>query len=199
MPNVTRTSVVGAVALSASLLVFAGIDRVRAQPVALYENPYLVTMDAVFADLTQSDVFKRSVKTHNAQEAQQSEADIKALDARWRADDRELIDPILEHELSQYLAQIVAASEGTITEIIVMGIKGGNVAVSSQTSDYWQGDEEKWQKTVGAKTDERFIDGVEFDESTGTFSQQMSQRFQIDGRASGAITIGFDILFKPKR
>ena len=44
-----------------------------------------------------------------------------------------------------------------------MDDKGLNVGQSSISSDYWQGDEDKWQKTFLAGADAIFIDVPEFD------------------------------------
>jgi hypothetical protein len=46
-----------------------------------------------------------------------------------------------------------------ITEMFVMDAKGLNVGQSDVTSDYWQGDEAKWQKTYGAGPGVVFVDG----------------------------------------
>ena len=82
-----------------------------------------------------------------------------------------------------------------VTEIFVMDNKGLNVGQSDVTSDYWQGDEAKWQKTFLAGADAVFIDAVEFDESTQTFQSQLSLPV-VDpqsGDVIGAVTIGVNV------
>ncbi|MEL6746616.1 MAG: hypothetical protein AAFO79_02210, partial [Pseudomonadota bacterium] len=132
------------------------------------------------------------ISAHNQAAATWSQAELDARDARWRNDDAAIIDPVVNNALSSFLSSVVA-NDQRIAEIIVMGITGANIAVSSKTSDYWQGDEAKYQKTFGAQTAEPFEDRVEFDESVQTFTQQVSQRLDIAGAPAGAITVGFDI------
>ena len=85
---------------------------------------------------------------------------------------------------------------GLYTEIIVMDGKGLNAGQSAVTSDYWQGDEDKWSKTYAARPDAVFVDEVEKDESRRRcFSSQVS--FTIIDPATnqviGAITFGVNL------
>jgi hypothetical protein len=78
--------------------------------------------------------------------------DILALDDQWRAEigkESALIKGIAESAMSDLLRDLVQASGGKITEVIVMDAQGLNVAVSTVTSDYWQGDEDKHKLTYG--------------------------------------------------
>lgn len=169
-----------------------------AQPATPEKNSYFVTLDAVLKSIQQSAEFSQLVETHNQQAEAWSDDEIQARDRRWRQGDQTLIEPLLANQLSKALAKVAAASDGVVAEIIVMGKRGCNIAISSVTSDYWQGDEAKWKRTFGADTSDRFIDRVDFDKSTNTFSQQISQRFTVNGQPAGAITIGFDIVYRPK-
>ncbi|MEM9030623.1 MAG: hypothetical protein AAGC70_19855 [Pseudomonadota bacterium] len=169
-----------------------------AQPATPEKNSYFVTLDAVIRAIRQSAEFSQLVETHNQQAEAWSDDEIHARDRRWRQGDKTLIEPLLANQLSKALAKVAAASDGVVAEIIVMGKRGCNIAISSVTSDYWQGDEAKWKRTFGADTSDRFIDRVDFDKSTNTYAQQISQRLTINGKPVGAITIGFDIVYRPK-
>ncbi len=82
-----------------------------------------------------------------------------------------------------------------IAEVFVMDDKGLNVGQSAVTSDYWQGDEAKWQKSYGAGAGAIFVDEVEKDESTQALQSQVS--IAISDPASneviGAITLGINV------
>jgi len=114
-----------------------------------------------------SDIVQMSVKDQNRKYAGRTEAEIKALDDKWRGETeakaKPLISATLSNPLSAYLTRLQANSNGLFTEIFVMDDKGLNVGQSSISSDYWQGDEDKWQKTFLAGSNSIFVDTPEFD------------------------------------
>ena len=128
-----------------------------------------------------------------------SQTDIETLDARWRAEtlsvDQPLIDRLLANELSRFLYDIQVQHHGLFTEIFVVDNRGLNVGQSDVTSDYWQGDEDKWQRTFLVGPDAIFIGGVEEDESTQQFQSQVSIAIADPqtGLAIGSITVGIDV------
>ncbi|MBE9557114.1 MAG: hypothetical protein IMF08_09685 [Proteobacteria bacterium] len=140
-----------------------------------------------------------AIKAQNGKYAGLSQADIDALDKKWRAETdasvKPMIDEVLGRAASKKLVGHKNSGEGLFTEIFVMDNKGLNVAQSDTTSDYWQGDEGKWQKTFLAGPDGLFIDEVEFDESTQTYQAQVSVSIADpdSGEAIGAITIGVNV------
>ena len=104
--------------------------------------------------------------------------EIDTLDNTWKteakSDDQPLIAEILSSPLSSYLLYVQAKSAGLFTEIFVMDKFGLNVGQSSVTSDYWQGDEDKFQKTYAVGPDAVFIDEPEFNEDTKTWRTQVN-------------------------
>lgn len=140
-----------------------------------------------------------AVKAQNAETAGLSEAEIDALDKQWRAEAEAgsgpLIDKVLAGKLSAFLKEKKAASNGLYSEVFVMDAKGLNVGQSDVTSDYMQGDEDKWQKTYPVGPDAVFIDEVEFDDSSGQFQSQVNATIAdpATGQAIGAITIGINV------
>lgn len=127
------------------------------------------------------------------------QAQIDALDAQWRAEvgtaSKPLIDTTLANAASQYLAGVQAASAGKYTEIFAMDAKGLNVGQSTLTSDYWQGDEDKFTMSFGAGADAVHIGEIEQDESTQIFQSQVSVPVTdpATGAVIGAITVGVDV------
>jgi hypothetical protein len=140
-----------------------------------------------------------AVLAQNAETGGVTPAEIERLDKQWRAEtesaEKPLIARTVGNPLSAHLKQVREQAEGVITEIIVMDNKGLNVGVSDVTSDYWQGDEDKWSKTFAVGPDAIFIDEVELDESTQTLQSQVSVSI-VDPATNaviGAITFGVDM------
>ena len=144
-------------------------------------------------------VVVEAVKAQNAETAGLSEGDIDALDKQWRAEAKTgsgpLIDKVLGNKLSAFLKEKKASSDGLFAEVFIMDAKGLNVGQSDITSDYMQGDEDKWQKTYPVGPDAVFIDDVEFDDSSGQFQSQVNATVvdPANGQAIGAITIGINV------
>ncbi len=140
-----------------------------------------------------------AIKEQNAKTAGYDQAAIDKLDKDWRAQataaDKPMVDEVLASPLSKFLMEKKDASQGMITEMFVMDAKGLNVGQSDVTSDYWQGDEAKWQKTYSAGAGVVFVDEVEQDESTQALQSQASVTISDPdtGQPIGAITIGINL------
>ena len=140
-----------------------------------------------------------AVRAMNDERAGYTQAEIDAQDQAWRAQvgaaSAPLIDALMANSASQELAKIRDASDGLFTEIFVMGNKGLNVAASDVTSDYWQGDEAKWQETYQVGPGSVHISEVELDESTQTYQAQVSVTVADpdSSTAIGAITFGVNV------
>lgn len=140
-----------------------------------------------------------AVNRQNARHANFGQSDLDRLDSQWRAEtssgNRKLVDEVLSNSLSGYLTDKKNKANGLYSEIFVMDSKGLNVGQSDVTSDYWQGDEDKWKKTYLAGPDAIFIDDVEFDESSQTFQSQLSLPVADPdtGAVIGAVTVGVNV------
>jgi hypothetical protein len=129
----------------------------------------------------------------NRKNASLDQAKIDALDKQWRAEreatDQPLITAVLSSPLSGYLTRIQANSLGLYSELFVIDAKGLNAGQSAITSDYWQGDEAKWQKTFPVGPDAVFIDKPEFHKETGTWRAQINLTLAKAGQPIGSITV----------
>ncbi|NIA69502.1 hypothetical protein HBA54_12950 [Pelagibius litoralis] len=140
-----------------------------------------------------------AIKAQNAKHAGLSQGDIDKLDQDWRAQtdagSKPMIDAVLGNALSAYLVNQKNGAQGLVTEVFVMDNRGLNVGQSDVTSDFWQGDEAKWQKTYSAGPGAIFVDEVEMDESTQTFQSQLSMSIidPASGDVIGAITVGINV------
>ena len=119
-----------------------------------------------------------SVASSNKRHESVQQAEIDKLDDAWKSeaksDDQPLIAEILSSPLSSYLLYTQAKSAGLFTEIFIMDKFGLNVGQSSVTSDYWQGDEDKFQKTFQVGPDAVFIDEPEYHDETKTWRVQVN-------------------------
>jgi hypothetical protein len=140
-----------------------------------------------------------AIVAQNGTTGSYDQAKIDALDAQWRAEvgaaSKPLIDATLGNAASQYLAGIQEASAGKFTEIFAMDAKGLNVAQSTLTSDYWQGDEDKFTQSYGGGAGAVHLGEIEQDESTQIFQSQVSVPVTdpATGALIGAITVGVDV------
>lgn len=141
-----------------------------------------------------SDIVQMSVADQNHKYRNQSPDEIAALDGQWRketeAKAKPLISATLSNPLSAYLTRLQAHSNGLFTEIFVMDKKGLNVGQSSISSDYWQGDEAKWQNTFSVGAGSIFIDEPEYDADLRAWLVQvnMSVDDPSSNKAIGAAT-----------
>lgn len=144
-----------------------------------------------------SPVVLLSLEASNQRYANLDQAAIDALDGQWKAerevDDQPLITAVLSSPLSNYLTRIQADSQGLFTAIFVMDGSGLNAGQSAITSDFWQGDEAKWQKTYQVGPDAVFVDEIEINEDTGAEIAQLNMAIAQDGKVVGAITVDVNV------
>ena len=142
-----------------------------------------------------------AVQARNGETGGMAEDAIIALDKKWRAEvggsDTPTISPVLDGDVAEMLRAVRDESEGLFTEIFVMDMVGLNVAASDTTSDYWQGDEAKWQQTYGVGSGAIHISEVELDESTQSYQSQISVAITDPATNApiGAATFGVNIEF----
>jgi hypothetical protein len=167
---------------------------------AAHANDYAPAMQA-FLDSevrawAEDPVIVAAIAAQNDRTAGLPQSEIDALDQAWRAEvggaDTPTIDPVLSNDAAAFLRERVADSGGMITEIFAVDARGLNVAASAVTSDYWQGDEAKFQQTFPAGAGGVHLGEVEFDESTQTYQGQISLTVTDPetGEPIGAMTVG---------
>jgi len=144
-------------------------------------------------------VLIEAIRAQNAKTGGLGEAEIVALDQKWRAEvgagASPTIDSVLGSAASDHLRAARDSAGGLFTEIFIMDQVGLNVAASDTTSDYWQGDEAKWQETYPAGAGAVHIGEIELDESTQQYQSQVSVAI-VDPETSapiGAATFGVNV------
>ena len=164
-----------------------------------HEKALKELVESQLRDIAENPIVISAVVQQNTANSAIDQAAIDQLDKEWRSEvdgqDKKLITEVLSNQLSGYLKQVSDQAGGLYTEIIVMDGKGLNVGQSNVTSDYWQGDEDKWMKTYPVGAEAVFVDEVEMDESTQQLQSQVSFPI-IDPttyRVIGAITFGVNL------
>jgi hypothetical protein len=134
----------------------------------------------------------------NAASASYDQAKIDSLDKQWRAEvgaaSHPLIDQVMASPASAKARSWCQGAGGVVTEVILMDDKGLNVGGCDVSSDYWQGDEPKYQNTFPKGPGAVFVDDVEQDSSTQKFQVQSSMTVvdPATGKPIGAVTVGLD-------
>lgn len=185
-----------------SLTVFAALALFSA-PVFAQDNEYAAPLTELangqLRAIAQNPALVAAIMAQNAETAGFDAAQIDALDKQWRAEvdasAKPLIDKVMGTEASAALLAAQNDSAGVFTEIFATDAVGLNVAQSTVTSDYWQGDEDKFSKTFSVGADAVFLGEVEQDESTQTYQSQVSITVvdPATGSPIGSITAGVDL------
>lgn len=120
--------------------------------------------------------------------------EIRDMDKKWQthAGIADYMKEMMESKTATYLRSI-QASAPHYAEIFLMNKLGANVAMTDKTSDYWQGDEDKFTKSFADTKGELFIDEVEFDDSSQAYLVQVSVPVKDGEKAVGVITFGIDV------
>jgi hypothetical protein len=146
-------------------------------------------------------VVRNAIAAQNGRLGDVSEMDIRVLDNTYRSEIEtgklQMAKQLVANPASLYLKSKQDQSQGTIVEIFVTDRHGLNVAQSTLTTDYWQGDEDKFLKTIVKGSDDIFIDRAERDDVSQLLQTQAS--FMIrgdDGTPIGVatVTIAIDAL-----
>lgn len=145
-----------------------------------------------------AEIVQVSVDAQNKRLSDMAQEQIDALDNQWKAEreaaDKPLIAATLSNPLSVYLARIQGKSLGLYAEIFVMDQNGLNVGQSSVTSDFWQGDEDKFQKTFDVADDAMFVDEAEWDDEAKIWRNQVSfTLLDASKKKIGAVTVEINL------
>lgn len=133
-------------------------------------------------------VVVKMVLAQNAAKA--SLAEIQALDKLWIAGNAEdKVRGLLANDCSVRLRQLIE-SQAAYSEAFVMDDQGGTVCMTNKTSDYWQGDEAKWQRAWSGGKGAVFIDQPRYDTSAKAILVQVSVPVVDGPRVIGALTVG---------
>lgn len=115
---------------------------------------------------------------------------IKVADNRWGVNkESALVKKTITGPCADRLREIVAANPA-YSETFAMDNQGAIVCATQKTTDYWQGDEAKWERAYNAGKGDVFIDRPKLDESVGARIAQISVPVMDGDVAIGAVTVG---------
>lgn len=122
----------------------------------------------------------------------ESAEEIQARDKEWIGNPKYALRKTLTtNACARYLKSLIA-SDPIVVEAFLMDNRGGLVCSTTETSDYWQGDEAKWKKTYEAGTPV-FIDEPSLDKSTNMYAVQLNLLVSDSGKKAGALTLTLKI------
>jgi len=144
------------------------------------------------AKLGSDPTIVEAVRTHNA--LKMGLAEVKRVDAAWanEADSSPRVKRVLTSDIAKYLAKVAPRNRGFV-EVFLMGGVGELVAATARSSDYWQGDEPKWQRAFAAGKGATFVDRLRLDESSRAKIAQISVPVMDGGRAIGVLMFGISV------
>ncbi|MDO8341968.1 MAG: hypothetical protein Q7T48_02095 [Cellvibrio sp.] len=137
---------------------------------------------------------ERNIKSRSFTEQEIAERDKKWIQAFLHNDFSYPID-LVDQEMSARLREIKKQSQDVITEIIVTDARGLNVAISDMTSDYWQGDEEKFTEVFSRPANAIHFGEINYDESTKRFQLHLSVPLYTEKKFEplGVMVFGVDV------
>ncbi|MDI9244504.1 transporter substrate-binding domain-containing protein [Marinobacter sp. CHS3-4] len=125
-------------------------------------------------------------------------AEILNLDAQWQ-----VLAPDTHSNMARRVAETPASTvlrnwqeeQGSlVTEVMLTNSIGALVAMSQLTSDFWQGDEPKFESHIRTETRNLYVSPIRYDASTGRFQVTVSLPILVKGRwiPVGVLAIGLD-------
>jgi NitT/TauT family transport system substrate-binding protein len=117
--------------------------------------------------------------------------EIKAIDRQWIAGEKEDFALSLQNNfVGKLLQKKVLSRPELFTEMFLCDEQGAVVGEYPKTSDYWQGDEEKFTACYNNGDGKVFVGPLEFDESTLSNSVQISVPVKKDLQTIGVLVVG---------
>lgn len=158
-------------------------------------------VETLVRPMVEASVVVKAIEEQNAKFGDVSEMDMRVLDETYQAEvaqgDLQMVKALMAKSVSHYLKSKQDDSQGTILEFFVTDCHGLNVGQSTLTTDYWQGDEDKFLQTFARGSQEIYISRAEREESTQLLETQAS--FVITDEAgkpigTATVTIAIDAL-----
>ncbi|MBW2713725.1 MAG: cache domain-containing protein [Deltaproteobacteria bacterium] len=156
---------------------------------ALQKRVRLVTQMAM------NDVVLEATRSQNNEHL--TPAEIRDRDNQWKAS-RELTEfktSLQTSDVGKLFANKINWPDSVYSEMFLTDNQGANVAAYPATSDYWQGDEEKWIASFNRGSGRVFIGPIELDESTGIRAVQISVPVLDGEKTIGVLIVGVKLSF----
>ena len=174
-----------------------GFEVINRITVSAVSNKIVEFVYHDIAEFVENSILIEAIKKSNAENSSRTQEQIDEADTNWRGTEGigGIINDYITNSAASFLKNVKEDSNGIIVEIFAMDFQGCNVAMSDKTSDFWQGDEDKFIITFNNGNGAIFIDSIEYDESTKQELLQVSVPVKDpeSNNVIGAITIGIDI------
>ena len=140
------------------------VTRVRIRE---FENQYNRAIQLLRVKL-QDSVVLDAVQRANVRDRDITLAQIEELDREWRKPGLEIAKKLTDKNCNESLT-LFQNTYGAFAEIFVTNVHGLNVCETNKATDYYQADEDWWQRTFTRGLSQR-QSALEFDESAGVFA-----------------------------
>ncbi len=169
-----------------SLALLLTLAQVSADPGAMKARETAYARIALADKLAADADLVRAIKAKNA--AGETGPEIQKNDKDWQSNPRHPLRKELVQSACAARLRMLLKDDPIVVEAFLMDARGALVCATHETSDYWQGDEAKWQKTFqeGKKV---LVDDPALDASTGTYAVQLSALVSDAGVKIGALTL----------
>ncbi len=152
----------------------------------------------IFDEYINTSIIRNKVLASNLAHSQKlEESQVARMEKKWdiekNSHEGDLVSSVVQSEVADILRDIMKSTEGNILEIIVMNKHGVNIASTGITSDYYQGDEEKYRKTYLKNSSAIHLSDVRFDGSSNNFGAQVSFTLSNNGVSIGAVTLTMNV------
>ncbi len=137
---------------------------------------------------TKNPILLESVRQHN--DKRQTLAEIQQIDRQWLAGEIEDYSLSLQHNpAGQFLKQKILENP-LYTEAFLCGEQGAVAGEYPKTTDYWQGDEDKFRQSYYSGNGRVYFGAIELDQSTQQVSIQISVPVIDQGKTIGVLIVG---------
>lgn len=137
-------------------------------------------------------VMIRAARRQNAEKIPMDE--IERRDEAWQKEGggTQFKWTLQENVPGRFLRDTVTRNE-SFNEAFLTDNQGANVAAFPPTSDYFQGDEEKWTASYNGGKGRVFIGPLEYDDSTNVYAVQISAPVLDRGATIGVLVVGVTV------
>lgn len=131
------------------------------------------------------------VRTQNAKQVPIEE--IERIDKEWIAGGAAaMVHAVTTGPCADYLRKTFSQQDHW-AEVFLMDDRGALVCANGPTTDYWQGDEDKWIRSFNNGAGTTFIDRPRHDESSKLTMAQISIPVNQGGRTLGVLMVGVKV------
>ncbi|WP_016956428.1 PDC sensor domain-containing protein [Catenovulum agarivorans] len=117
-------------------------------------------------------------------------AQIIEIDKNW-SNDKNRQTQITQNQLAKYLSVLINSQHYSFAELMLVDANGALVAAYPLTSDFWQGDEDKFTKAI--ETNNFSVTPAQWDESTQRYSFFMTVPITQNTQTIGALIAGLKV------